>query len=114
MYFMEGKIGREYPPAISHPEFYYGFLGAGLAWQVAFLLMARDPAKYRTMMIPAMLEKALYGVAIIVLYQQHRLATPIFAGGMVDWIFLILLSPPIERRRRIHSMWYLRETCTKD
>lgn len=27
MYFAEGRIGRDHPPAITHPEFYYGFLG---------------------------------------------------------------------------------------
>ncbi len=26
MYFMEDRIGREVPPAIHHPEFFYGFL----------------------------------------------------------------------------------------
>ena len=25
-YFTEGELGADYPPAITHPEFYYGFL----------------------------------------------------------------------------------------
>ena len=25
-YFTEVKLGVDYPPAITHPEFYYGFL----------------------------------------------------------------------------------------
>jgi hypothetical protein len=90
MYFMERMIGREHPPAISHPEFFYGFIGLGLAWQIAFLLVAQDPAKYRVMMIPAMVEKATFGVAVIILYEQNRLAIPIFAGGMVDLLLLLL------------------------
>ena len=36
-YFMEGRMGADYPPAITHPEYYYGFLGVGVAWQIAFL-----------------------------------------------------------------------------
>ena len=34
LYFMEGRIGHDTPPAITHPEYYYGFVGgsrAGLA-----------------------------------------------------------------------------------
>jgi hypothetical protein len=45
-YFMEEKIGQDYPPAITHPEYFYGFIGVGLAWQVAFLIIARDPARF--------------------------------------------------------------------
>ena len=41
-YFMEGKIGRDTPPPITHAEYFYGFVGVALAWQPAFLLIARD------------------------------------------------------------------------
>src|ERR1700686_5334540 len=43
IYFMEEKIERETPPAITHPEYFYGFLGVGLAWQVLFPMLSRDP-----------------------------------------------------------------------
>lgn len=61
MYFAEGRIGRDHPPAITHPEFYYGFLGVALAWQVVFLVLAQDPSRYRPMVIPSVLEKVSYG-----------------------------------------------------
>lgn len=32
-YFLEEHIGRDYPPPITHPEHFYGFLGVALAWQ---------------------------------------------------------------------------------
>lgn len=35
-YFLETKNGIDFPPAINHPEYYYGFIGVALAWQVAF------------------------------------------------------------------------------
>ena len=63
-------IGRQDPPAITHPGFYYGFVSVGLAWQVAFIVIARDPVRFRTMMIPAMLEKFGYGASFLVLYLQ--------------------------------------------
>jgi hypothetical protein len=31
LYFMFNTIGRQDPPPITHPAFYYGFVGAGLA-----------------------------------------------------------------------------------
>ena len=39
-YFFEGKISRDYPPAITHPEHFYGFVGVTVAWQVLFLIIA--------------------------------------------------------------------------
>ena len=66
-YFMEERLGRDFPPPLNHPEHFYGFIGVATAWQVAFLIISRDPARYRLMMIPGMLEKASFGLAAIVL-----------------------------------------------
>lgn len=57
LYFLFDVIGRKDPPVITRPGFYYGFVGLGLAWQIAFLVIAQDPVKYRLMMIPSMVEK---------------------------------------------------------
>ncbi len=83
-YFLETKFGVDNPPAITHPEFYYGFVGVALAWQIAFLIIARDPVRYRLLMIPAVLEKASFGIAAIVLYSQNRMPGTLFAAGMLD------------------------------
>ena len=72
LYFMLDLIGREDPPPITHPGFYYGFVGAALAWQLAFFVIASDPARYRPLMIPSVLEKFTYGIAMIVLFMQKR------------------------------------------
>jgi hypothetical protein len=89
-YFMESKIGLETPPAITHPEYFYGFLGVGLAWQVLFLVLSRDPVRYRAMILPSILEKVSWGIALIVLFSQHRLPLSTFAISSVDWIFAAL------------------------
>lgn len=52
-YFLKDEIGIEYPPAITHPEYFYGFIGVALAWQLAFIIIAQNPVKYRMMIIPA-------------------------------------------------------------
>src|ERR1700733_4527576 len=41
--FIYNLIGRQDPPPITHPAFYYGFVTCGLAWQVAFLVHCAGP-----------------------------------------------------------------------
>ena len=84
LYFLEEQVGRDFPPPITHPEYYYGFIGVAVAWQVLFLILSRDPIRYRPMMIPAILEKATYGVAVIVLFTQHRVSTFTLATALLD------------------------------
>ena len=86
-YFLEARTGRDYPPAITHPEFYYGFIGAGVAWQILFLVIAGDPARYRTAMIPAVVEKATFGIAVILLYARQRIPVFVLGFGIIDLIF---------------------------
>ena len=73
LYFMFDLIGRKDPPAITHPGFYYGFVGVALAWQIAFLVIARDPVRLRPMMIPSVVEKFSYGTALVALVMQGRM-----------------------------------------
>jgi hypothetical protein len=90
LYFMFDVIGRQDPPTITHPAFYYGFVSVGLAWQVAFIVIARDPVRLRPMMIPSMIEKFGYAAALLVLYLQQRLHASDLALGGVDVLFGVL------------------------
>ena len=36
LYFLANRIGQQDPPPITHPGFYYGFVGVAIAWQIAF------------------------------------------------------------------------------
>jgi len=72
LYFMFDLIGKQDPPAITHPGFYYGFVGCALAWQIAFICIGRDPVRLRVMMIPSVVEKFTFGVAVVVLVMQGR------------------------------------------
>ena len=72
LYFMFDLIGKQDPPAITHPGFYYGFVGCALAWQIAFICIARDPVRLRVMMIPSVVEKFTYCTAVVVLVMQGR------------------------------------------
>ncbi|HET6977023.1 MAG TPA: hypothetical protein VFI24_11910 [Pyrinomonadaceae bacterium] len=89
-FFLEAKIGTDTPPPITHPEYFYGFICVAVAWQVLFLVLSRDPVRYRPMMIPAMLEKIGFPIACVILYLEGRLAPMIFVPASADVILLIL------------------------
>jgi hypothetical protein len=90
LYFMFDLISHQDPPPITHPAFYYGFVGAGLAWQIVFFVIASDPLRFRPMMIPSVVEKFGYGAALIVLYSQHRIHPQDAAFGGIDLLFGLL------------------------
>ena len=90
MYFMEAKTGRDFPPAINHPEYYYGFIGLALVCQILFLIIATDPVRYRPVMIPAILEKISFVVPVLILFFQGRVAYIMVVVAMPDLIFFIL------------------------
>lgn len=90
MLFMENQRNIDYPPDITHPEFYYGFLTVTAAWQVLFLMLSRDPVRYRMMMVPAMMEKGLYVVAIFWLFFAGRVDTTMLGAGILDLVWGIL------------------------
>ena len=89
-YFLEDKTGRDFPPPITHPEFYYGFIGLALTWQLLFLLLSTDPVRYRLMMIPSMFEKVVFVLPVLILYSQHRVSSTIVGVSMVDLVFSVL------------------------
>jgi len=83
LFFMFNLIGRTDPPVITHPGFYYGFATAGLTFQIVFFVIASDPARFRPIMIPAVIEKFGYVIAVIILYLQQRMHAGdlVFAGA---------------------------------
>jgi hypothetical protein len=87
---MESRIGRDMPPAITHPEYFYGFVGLAVVWQLCFLLIARQPARLRAIMPVTVLEKLAFGVPALVLYLQGRLAMSTLAFGMLDLVLGVL------------------------
>ncbi|HWS72645.1 MAG TPA: hypothetical protein VN605_11050 [Thermoanaerobaculia bacterium] len=103
-YFMESKIGRDFPPAITHPEHFYGFVGVALAWQVLFFVIARDPVRYRGAIVPAILEKLAFGIAAIVLFAQGRLALPVLGAGIIDLILAALFFLSLRKLPRAFAL----------
>ncbi|MFZ1546715.1 MAG: hypothetical protein WAT12_06395 [Candidatus Nitrotoga sp.] len=84
MFFLEHKLGIDFPPATNHPEQYYGFISVALAWQFAFLLIASDVHRYRPLMLPAITEKFVAAGAAIWLYVLGRIDALTLAPFLVD------------------------------
>ena len=91
-FFAETMVNRQFPPAISHPEFYYGFFGTALAWQIAFLIVARNPLRMRSFIPAAVIEKLAYASAIAALFFYGRLAAPMAIFGAIDLLLGILFA----------------------
>jgi hypothetical protein len=89
-YFLEERIGQDFPPAITHPEHFYGFLGTALAWQLAFFVIAKDVVRYRLLMIPGALEKIFFAVAVFSLYLQGRVAVVTVGFAALDLLLACL------------------------
>jgi len=91
-FFGEKILAEKMPPAITHPEFFYGFLGVAVAWQVAFLIISRDPKRFRPIIPAAILEKLTYCVACAVLFALGRIPLIAAVGGAGDFVLGTLFT----------------------
>lgn len=90
LYFLLDKVGHDAPPPVTHPEFYFGFLGVTSLWQIVFVLIAKDPLRYRSLMPITILEKFVYTVPVVLLYFDGRVNGNIMRSSLVDPIFGVL------------------------
>jgi hypothetical protein len=102
LYFIFDLIGRQDPPPVTHPAFYYGFVAVALVWQIAFLIIARDPLRLRPLMVAAILEKFGYGGTFIVLYLRSRLTKGDLALGCIDLLFGVLFVAAFFKTKTQH------------
>ncbi len=89
-YFVEDKTQFIPLPAITHPEYYYGFIGVGLAFQVVFLIISTDPKKYRLLILPSIIEKFSFAIPVAVLLMSGRVGPYIIPGATIDTILGVL------------------------
>ena len=90
LYFLEERIGRDYPPPITHPEQFYGFVGLAAVWQLAFLLIASDVVRYRPLMPIAVAEKAAFATPTFLLFATGRVAGAITVVAGLDALLGLL------------------------
>jgi hypothetical protein len=92
LYGIERAMGEWFPPPITHPEFFYGFTGVALAWQLAFLVIGRDPIRHRALMLPAIVEKVGYGGVAVALVGAGRTAPGMLPTALVDLVLAGLFA----------------------
>jgi hypothetical protein len=84
LYFALDTIARHDPPAVTHVEFYYAFLGLALVWQFAFFVIGSDPIRFRPMMLPAIAEKFVHVGTMTALYLAGRMNAAQLAANLPD------------------------------
>lgn len=90
MLFAEAWIEQVMPPAVNHPEFFYGFVILNTCWQILYLFLSRDPIRFRPLMIPAFFAKASGPVALLWLYVQGRISSQWITTTILDGVFALL------------------------
>lgn len=83
-YLLLDVTGRQYAPPTAYPQFFYGFLAVAIAWQIAFLVIGSNPARFRLLMIPSIVEKLGYVVTVAVLHGQARISAADAAAAGPD------------------------------
>lgn len=90
-YFLEHAIGAA-TVGITHPEYFYGFVGSALAAQLLFLLISTDPERYRPAMIIAVFAKASFGLPAWLLWLSGRVAGAVVFLATIDLIIGLLFA----------------------
>ena len=90
LYFTFDLVGRSYPPAITHPDFYYGFVSVAWVWQIAFLMIAGNPVRHRPLMLAAILEKLIYVTTIVSLYANGNVHLSQAVVSVPDFVLALL------------------------
>lgn len=103
MYLMESRYGVDNPPAVSHPEFYYGFIGVAVAFQLVFIVISRDPIKYKSLILPSIVEKFSFVIAIVALIAAGRVTGQVVIGAAIDAILGTLFTIAYFRLSRKES-----------
>jgi hypothetical protein len=91
LYFLEGAVARGSGP-VTHPEYYYGFAGAALAFQVLFLIIGRDPVRLRPAILACLVEKFTFPAAVWPLYLAHRAPLTVAIFSTIDLIWGVLFT----------------------
>ena len=99
LFFLVDISGRHYDVPTSYPQFFYGFVGIALAWQLVFLVIGSDPARFRVLMIPAIVEKCGFIIPTTILYRQGRISALDASAAVPDLILGLLFIAAFMRTR---------------
>lgn len=90
LFFTEQVMADTTGKPFNHPDTYYGFVAAVFCWQLSYLVIARDPARYRPFMLLGALGKVLYAGGCWVLFAQGRIPITVPAIASPDLLLAAL------------------------
>jgi hypothetical protein len=100
-YWLVDLTGRRYPPPTDYPAFFWGFFPVALAWQIAFLVIGSNPARFRPVMVVAVIEKLGYVGTLLVLFARGRIsaidAQPVLPDLVLGLLFILALVKTRDR-----------------
>lgn len=99
LYWLVDLTGRPYPPPTEYPHFFYGFLSVAMAWQIAFLVIGANPARFRPLMIPSVVEKIGHVAGVAILYRNGQISTIDARAAVPDLILAVLFVVAFLRLR---------------
>lgn len=77
---------------LTKPEYYYGFIGVGASFQLVYLMISRDPIRFRPLMPVTVIAKLSFTIPVAILFLSGRadLVTMIMASidAMIGFAFL--------------------------
>lgn len=88
--FLQGLDGTDV--GATKPEFVHGFFLITLSWQISFLIVSTDPARYRPLMIAAMLEKFPFAITVTALFAQGQVSQVMLVLGLIDGVLGTLFA----------------------
>lgn len=91
LYVLERAIGVATIP-ITHPEYYYGFVGCALAAQHLFLLISSNPVRYRPAMVIAIFGKISFAIPAWLLWFAARVTPAVVSLATVDLLLAGLFA----------------------
>ncbi len=103
LYWLVDIAGRHYNPPADYPQFFYGFFSVAMAWQIAFLVIASDPVRYRPMMIVGMIEKFGHVATVTTLYLRHRISTIDLQAAFPDLVLGLAFIWAFTATRRLRA-----------
>lgn len=99
-YALVDITGRRYAFPTENPQFFWGFFAVAIAWQIAFLMIGSDPARFRPLMIPAMLEKVGFVVTLVALFTAGRVSAIDLQAALPDGVLAVLFAIAYVASRR--------------
>ena len=103
LYFLLDETGPHYASPPAYLQFFYGFFSVAMAWQIAFLVIGSNPARFRPLMLPSIVEKFSFVTAVAVLYSQTRISATDATAALPELLLGVLFTLAFAKTRALNG-----------